>query len=1206
MTVVDDYQSSDILGGKSPVGPGRVPQGPFTKRNFFILTLVGLVGLVVFYQFRAWFRKYQEERRRLAYRRRNGIPDSDHRAFNVAYAAAQRAKENGTPKRPLFPTLKEPSEPRVANGGDLRQRSNNAVSNHASQSLMAPMGGYPNGGLQPAWESRPSFPQQPSPQIPGYLHGLSSTDLSQYQMPSKGREESKTASGDSPPQAPTDVASTYVTPNDSPADLFVRKPKRSANPTSDENDSPSPELTRHNKRHRKVSNKYISPSEPADVEMDDISALPPSLVGRGKKRDRAEAGSTMGDEDAAELGVELHRRRRRKHRQSGLVPSTRGQKRDRASDVTSDDESEGNRLRGKSTRRRRDESSRNSSEDAMVEDEPVRVVLDPACKGRKVGDVWELHGKTYKVGPTGRRLTRSFIKTDAPVYNMPADSHHPDRDISREIFIEQWLTDEEYKDASDRQVHAHQSPVKPTISTELARQIKAPLENAGKQMLWQLSTLPSVSSPLKSSFGSLPASPRRSIPGTPLPPPPATPGAFRRVTSGLVPSQAGKAIESPRGPRLSLTKMQKQEREAALYGEIKRKEEEAARKKAEEEEAKRKAMAPPPVPAPTLTPAAPAPAPAPQAASGSLFNTPAAPAKPAETPASTSTPAEPAKSTFAFPSSSGASTSLFNKPADRPADKPAQPAATPSFSFGTTSSTSATAPAAAPVAASSNTSASIPNFFGNRGHSSTPAASTPAAPTPAPAAAPAPEAPKPPALFNFAGAGAGATAPTAPKPEEAKPAQPASAFSFGAKQDTASPFGAKPASSPFGAPQAGSSNAAAQEPAKEAPKPMFNFASTNKPASPAPGATPAADAPKPAPTFSFGQSAAPAPTPAATPAAEPAAPKPGPAFSFGGSGQSAFGGGTSAFGQNKPASPAPGAGANNAFGGASAFGQTKAPSPAPAPAAGASSPFGAFANKPADGSAKPASPFGNAGGAADKGKEAEKPVFSFGGGGEAKAKEADKPAAASPFGFGGAANGAKSAFGTTGGSAFGGGSGSGAPSPFASSSTPAPAVDATAAKPSAFAFGSTSTAQPGASDKPATQSAFGTFGAGTNPNANSSAAPFGAVAQNGGAFGSSAFGGKTSAFAPAGTTPGNATSGTSSPFGMPTPTAEKPAKSASFSFGSTTGGGAFGSSGTGAFGAKPGGGGSFSFGSTATNGEKKDGATAPAPTAFSFGSTEKK
>ena len=58
-----------------------------------------------------------------AYRRRNGIPDSDHRAFNVAYAAAQRLKEketgNGaTPKRLVFPTLKAPSE------GELRQRSN--------------------------------------------------------------------------------------------------------------------------------------------------------------------------------------------------------------------------------------------------------------------------------------------------------------------------------------------------------------------------------------------------------------------------------------------------------------------------------------------------------------------------------------------------------------------------------------------------------------------------------------------------------------------------------------------------------------------------------------------------------------------------------------------------------------------------------------------------------------------------------------------------------------------------------------------------------------------------------------------------------------------------------------------------------------------------------------------------------------------------
>ena len=109
-----------------------------------------------------------------AYRRRNGIPDSDHRAFNVAYAAAQRLKEketgNGaTTKRLVFPTLKAPSE------GELRQRSNlNNIngeagvyamfysraydhvllgSNHVSHTLAAPMG---NGGLQSGWE-RPRY-----------------------------------------------------------------------------------------------------------------------------------------------------------------------------------------------------------------------------------------------------------------------------------------------------------------------------------------------------------------------------------------------------------------------------------------------------------------------------------------------------------------------------------------------------------------------------------------------------------------------------------------------------------------------------------------------------------------------------------------------------------------------------------------------------------------------------------------------------------------------------------------------------------------------------------------------------------------------------------------------------------------------------------------------------------------------------------------
>ena len=94
-------------------------------------------------------------------------------------------------------------------------------------------------------------------------------------------------------------------------------------------------------------------------------------------------------------------------------------------DVTSEDESDHvHRLKGKSFRRRQNSSSNEDEDMDLVQDgeedggREVAVVMDPACKGRKVGDVWEMHGKTYKVGPTGRRLTRSFIKTDAPVYNM--------------------------------------------------------------------------------------------------------------------------------------------------------------------------------------------------------------------------------------------------------------------------------------------------------------------------------------------------------------------------------------------------------------------------------------------------------------------------------------------------------------------------------------------------------------------------------------------------------------------------------------------------------------------------------------------------------------------------------------------------------------------------------------------------------------------
>ncbi|KAJ7437113.1 hypothetical protein B0H11DRAFT_2255675 [Mycena galericulata] len=87
-----DYESSDILGSDSfPVrNPGPAKWSGFSKTAFFLaLLLAAYIGGV-----RGWdaLLKWREKAYRLSMRRRHGIPDNDHRPFNVAYAAVLRAR----------------------------------------------------------------------------------------------------------------------------------------------------------------------------------------------------------------------------------------------------------------------------------------------------------------------------------------------------------------------------------------------------------------------------------------------------------------------------------------------------------------------------------------------------------------------------------------------------------------------------------------------------------------------------------------------------------------------------------------------------------------------------------------------------------------------------------------------------------------------------------------------------------------------------------------------------------------------------------------------------------------------------------------------------------------------------------------------------------------------------------------------------------
>jgi hypothetical protein len=217
------------------------------------------------------------------------------------------------------------------------------------------------------------------------------------------------------------------------AEPRARLSKRMAEAEPSDSDGVQP--LRQDKRRRKVSSRLALPAPLHDVGMDVDDVATPLLPfprAHGKKRNRAEAGSTMGDDDVRELaldngdddgdGDESHMRHRRRRLRKSLgakrAQDQRGQKRERerGSDETSEDEDVAARLAGKTARRRQDDGPADDSDVAMSD--RGSVVSAATTKGRRVGEVWEAHGFKHKIGPDGRRLTMALVRADRPLYNM--------------------------------------------------------------------------------------------------------------------------------------------------------------------------------------------------------------------------------------------------------------------------------------------------------------------------------------------------------------------------------------------------------------------------------------------------------------------------------------------------------------------------------------------------------------------------------------------------------------------------------------------------------------------------------------------------------------------------------------------------------------------------------------------------------------------
>ncbi|KAF8646376.1 hypothetical protein AX16_007242 [Volvariella volvacea WC 439] len=1166
---------------------------------YLVLFLVGYLAVA-----KAWEHvlKWRERSYKLAMRRRHGIPDNDHRPFNVAYAAVVRAREEEAgrkakprPERPV-PT----SDQRQREQNDTHRPAWGGVGNGLPGRFDISSDGVHDSGVAshgPAHTATDRYaPTQGGIAKPNTFEPIDvvmigpARHFNRRQYSLLRADSIRIANEQSAGQAHkrddghrglNGVSQRRFTPP-------IRVSKRVMEDEEDVDDEDLEWKRARDKRARKFSLEkpsYITGEMDVDDEFEDeVADLP--VIARGKKRDRAEAGSTFGGDDEdegffSEYEDVLKTRRRQRKRQTvskrkSDVGSHRGKKRDRdLEDEQSEDASEPGQVNYSSRKKRGRKNVEYVGTDEDDEVLDLSLEESPSVRGRRrqVGEEWESGGVRYKIGPNGQRLRQALVKKARQKFPMPQDSHHPDRDANLEVCIETWLTEAEYKDAKAQHLLAWQDSPSPSVPARASIQPQDNPAPVGKDLLWRstISRVPSTGSTasVQDKYGKPVTRSLATTSGLRLNPfqqAPSVSGGKRiasaRVTpvltnfpmpipSPISPSLTDATNTTPKvGPRhRTFSKWEKQDLEASAMMKMrevskKTEAEKLAKEKEENEKRAAAAAAAAAPPAISFTPSSDAKVP-PAADKTSIFSWAPKPSdgktpesKPAAIPTITITPPKP--SDEKKPPKPPAALSFPAPPSIASAPVTSGSSTTPSFSFPPSAPQASTGPS--PVAPPVKPSIS----FGQPASSATPASlfNTGAASS----AETKPSAPSAPATDAFSrpntGSGSSLLSRIGPIAQDTanKPAAPA--FSFGptaGSTSTPSPFTSVPTQ-----PTPSSTTSAAPSGTGSAQF-KFNFP-TSAPSAPAPPTTaipasltttsaPAAAEPPKSNSFSFkptssADSAKPTGFTHSLPAApQPAASSSAPAVKFNFS---------------APAAPlAPSAPSSTGF----TFGsQPAAPSAAP--------------SAPTDTKAAeaPKSTFTFSGASAASGTSENKNIFSFGGA---------KPAGGSPFTFGASAPkpaaGSEAPTMTFGGAA----SSSEAPKPLfsgaASSEAPKPlfgntgsgASDANKAQPS-FSFGS-STA-PGA-----TQSGF-SFGKSAAPSTQSNdaikpAAPafpgFGSTTQP--AFGSTA---GSSVANPFGMTTGDASkvaSGSGAPATNPAapsnffsaPKAPSAAPPSAFTFGST-------------------------------------------------------
>ncbi|PBL02918.1 hypothetical protein ARMGADRAFT_277502 [Armillaria gallica] len=473
-------------------------------------------------------------------RRRHGIPDNDHRPFNVAYAAVQRSRQDK--ERPASAQRSQENvitqtahEARSAQAEQVvrnRREGHSTPQPQTASSSKFP-GQYTSSTTEqmypslPASEAVPPTPPPPPASTPAnrvvFADGYNTSAL-HIGLPTFAERPARKTNGILKPanarrkrgleEEPIIVDNSKKSRvegdefidgdedagwQNSPSGL-TRGNKRSF---GDEDDNEEAMLSKRarEKRPRQVSRDHEAVASDEDMEVDEDEVVEVRTTPRGRKRDRVEAGPSFEgeeDEEPAEVEPKSRGRKRRNKRRSDVGVKARGTKRERdLDDVEMLDEAE--ESFAEVSRKKRGKQAQVVQEDGDEDDRYADISIDVSpdrVKGKEIGEEWESNGVRYKVGLNGQRLRQALVKKAGQRYIMPKDSQHPDREANIEVCVEKWLTEEEFREAKQQRLLAWQdsTPSKSSEPSTPSSEVP-PSPSSGKHLLWDSTGSPKPNSP---------------------------------------------------------------------------------------------------------------------------------------------------------------------------------------------------------------------------------------------------------------------------------------------------------------------------------------------------------------------------------------------------------------------------------------------------------------------------------------------------------------------------------------------------------------------------------------------------------------------------------------------------------------------------------------------------------------------------------------